>query len=324
MQGARCRAVERLGGTRADVWLGVVAGLNGFRRPVVLKRAPVSDPDGVRDLFREASIAMRLTHPNVVAALDLFEAPRELVLALEHVLGVDARELARPAPWPVAARIVCDAARGLDYVHELRDGHGRALRIVHGDVSIANLVISELGYTKVTDFGIARTATDTARQDVVHGTRGFLSPEQARGEAIDARSDVFALGQVFVHLAMSRGAFDSTFVGAAARAASLEAPPAVTELLKRMLAVEPARRPRMRDVVDLLDPVAAQSGGDQRAVAQFVRSGSLERLEARRRALANAIEPPAGALFPLAHEGPEEVSLTGLDEVGEPTEVDRG
>ena len=73
---------------------------------------------------------------------------------------MDARELPRPVPWPVASRIACDAARGLSHVHELRDPRGRPLGIVHADVSISNLLIGEIGHTRVTDFGIARTARD--------------------------------------------------------------------------------------------------------------------------------------------------------------------
>lgn len=325
MQGSTYRPVERLGGTRADVWLAVVEGLNGFRRPVVLKRAPLSDAEGLRDLFREAAIAARVSHPNVVGALDLFEAPRELVLVLEHVLGVDARELARPVPWPVAARIADDAARGLAHVHGLRDARGQSLKIVHGDVSASNLMISEHGHTLVTDFGIARSVDDDARGELVQGTRGFLSPEQARGQSIDERSDVFSLAQVLVHLLSPPGGFEHTYVGAAARAARVEAPPAVKQLLKRMLAVEAARRPRMSEVADLLGPVASQYGGDDRAVARFVRSGSLERLEERRARVAKAIESAGiDELLPLGPDDAEEHSLTRIDELGDPTEVDLG
>ncbi len=322
VQGSPYRLVERLGGTRADVWLAVVEGLEGFRRPVVLKRVPHSDPQGIQDLRREAQITARLHHPNLIAALDLFEAPREVVLALEHVLGVDARELARPVPWSTAARIVGDAAQGMAHVHDLRDGRGRPLGVAHGDLTIANLMISGSGHTKVIDFGIARRAGDAHDRQVVHGTRGFLSPEQAAGQPIDWRSDVFSLGRVFAHLMTPRGGFQQTYVGAASSTSGLDAPETVKALLRRMLAVEPGRRPRMQEVADLLEPVASQYGADARAVASFVRSGSLERLEARRQRLAAHVElPDLDELLPLGEPSDEQLH-TRLDELGEPTEID--
>lgn len=323
MNGSAYRPVERLGGTRADVWLGVVDGLDGFRRPVVLKRAPVTDPMGVSDLFREARVASRLSHPHVVGALDLFEAPRELVLVLEHVHGVDARELPLPLPWPVAGRVLAEAALGLSHVHELRDFGGRPLGFVHGDVSPSNLMIAEHGATRVCDFGIARTGADVTskRSEVVHGTRGFLSPEQARGQSIDWRSDVFSLAMVGVHLLTPPGGFQQTYVGAASRAAQVDAAPPVRTLLKRMLAVEAARRPKMSEVADLLDAAAGQAGGDVRAVASFLRSSCPRTLTARRERLAQHVEVDRLAgLLPLA-EGGDEPSLTRLDDF-EPTEVD--
>jgi len=160
----------------------------------------------------------------------------------------------------------------------------------------------------------------------VHGTHGYLSPEQARGEAIDWRSDVFSLAMVLVQMMSPKGGFDQTFVGAASRAAQLEAPQTVKALLRRMLSVEAARRPRMSEVADLLDPVASQYGGDARAVARFLRSGSFEQLEARRRRVAEHVETTdVDQLLPLGGEAGEEMSVTRLDDLSaEPTEVDVG
>jgi len=169
-------------------------------------------------LVHEAKLAARLSHTNVVQVFDLGRADNRLFIAMEYVEGFDLNDLLRrcaraavPLPFELAVHVVREALKGLDYAHRRMDDEGKPLGIVHRDVSPSNLLLSFDGEVKVCDFGIAR-ANDTLSNgsapveldEALKGKAGYMSPEHARGEAVDARSDVYAAGIVLWELAAGR------------------------------------------------------------------------------------------------------------------------
>jgi len=193
--------------------------LGATRRCVVKQILPKLANDGAFSemLVHEAKLAAHLSHVNVVQVFDLGRADDRLYIAMEYVEGFDLNDLLRrcsrakvPLPFELATYVMREALRGLDYAHRRVDDAGKPLGIVHRDVSPSNLLISFDGEVKVCDFGIARanTAIATAARpeldEAIKGKAGYMSPEHARGEAIDARADVFAAGIVLWELASGR------------------------------------------------------------------------------------------------------------------------
>jgi serine/threonine protein kinase len=176
-----------------------------------------SDPKFSDMLVHEAKLAAHLSHANVVQVLDLGREDGRLFIAMEYVEGFDLNDLFRrcsaatvPLPFALAVHVIREALKGLDYAHRRTDEKGHPLGLVHRDVSPSNLLVSFEGEVKVCDFGIARANDAIAGEvpqeldDVVKGKAGYMSPEQARGELIDARADVFAAGIVLWELAAGR------------------------------------------------------------------------------------------------------------------------
>jgi predicted ATPase/serine/threonine protein kinase len=195
-------------GGMAEVFLARMHGIEGFEKLVVLKRIlphQADNPEFVRMFLDEARVAADLSHPNVVSVFDAGLADGQYFLSMEYLRGRDvaavfheARARGAPVPLPVALHCLIDAARGLHAAHTKRDLEGRALHIVHRDVSPQNLFVTWDGVTKVLDFGIAHAASRGAKTEsgVVKGKIAYLSPEQLEGVPLDARSDQFALGIV--------------------------------------------------------------------------------------------------------------------------------
>ncbi len=195
-------------GGMGQIFLARAAGERGFEKLLVIKRILphlAEDEEFITMFFDEARIAARLNHPNIVQIFDLGEVDGSYYLAMEYVAGEDLRRLSRHArsegqPLPLGAlcRIVADAAAGLDYAHKAKDAHG-PLNLVHRDVSPQNVLVGFDGAVKLIDFGVAKAAgrAQHTATGILKGKYAYMSPEQAEGEEIDHRSDVFALGIVF-------------------------------------------------------------------------------------------------------------------------------
>jgi serine/threonine protein kinase len=215
--------------------------IGATRRCVVKQILPefASDPKFSEMLVHEAKLAARLSHANVVQVLDLGREDGRLFIAMDYVEGFDVNDLLRrcsqakvPLPFSFAVHILREALKGLDYAHRRPDDRGRPLGLVHRDVSPSNLLVSFEGEVKVCDFGIARAndAIEDAPQaldEVIKGKAGYMSPEHARGEPIDARADVFAAGIVLWEMAAGRRLYraaDGTLLEQARRAHIPELP----------------------------------------------------------------------------------------------------
>src|SRR6476619_4909347 len=194
-------------GGSAEIFLATQLGREGFQKPVILKRIHstiYADPQFRNMFIDEAHISMSLAHSNIAQVLDLGVAQGRYFLVLELVDGWDlgrvmqrAAAAGRPFPRELGLYITADVCRALAYAHGKTDGQ-KPLGIVHRDVSPHNVLLSEQGEIKLTDFGIAKAMNkrEQTGTGVVKGKVAFMSPEQAMGKPIDQRSDLFSLGTV--------------------------------------------------------------------------------------------------------------------------------
>ncbi len=206
-------------GGMAEIFLARQSGEEGFSRLVIVKRilpAYSNDPHFRDMLLDEGHIAMTLNHSNVVPVLDLGRAEGSYFLVMELVDGWDLQQVydrgARVSfhlPLGLALYIVAEALRGLHYAHSRRDSEGKLLGIIHRDMSPQNVLISEQGEVKVTDFGIAKALgrRDRTQTGMIKGKLDFMSPEQASSAPMDAASDIFAAGTVLYLLTTGRRPF---------------------------------------------------------------------------------------------------------------------
>lgn len=205
-------------GGMAQIYLARAETELGATRLAVVKQilpAFADDPRFAEMLVHEAKLAARLGHTHIVQVFDLGRAGErdDLFIAMEYVEGFDLNALLRQCtekkvglPAPHALGIIVDVLEGLDYAHRRTDDDGAPLGIVHRDVSPSNVLISFDGEVKLCDFGIAH-ANKLVKEDAseaLKGKAGYMSPEHARGEAVDARSDVFAAGILLWELLAGR------------------------------------------------------------------------------------------------------------------------
>jgi serine/threonine-protein kinase len=199
-------------GGMGQVYLARQKGPVGFQKLLVVKRLlpHLSEDDEFIQMFLdEARIAALLNHPNIAQIYDLGEVDGIYYIAMEYVHGeaiaeVNKRAMQRRGSMPVAlkCRVISDAAAGLDAAHHARSPSGRKLALIHRDVSPQNVLVGFNGNVKIIDFGVAKAAGKLSQTTAgqIKGKHAYMSPEQAKGEPLDHRSDVFGLGTVFYEL----------------------------------------------------------------------------------------------------------------------------
>ena len=201
------RLIAELGqGGMATVYLAVALGQSGFRKLAVVKllRPEIAvDDEFVQMFLDEAKLCARLSHPNIVHTYDVGVDEVGHLMAMEYLDGVSLHaavaKLSRkggPFNFPMQCRVLLDVVEGLRYAHELKDYDGRSLEIVHRDVTPHNIFVTYDGQVKLLDFGIAKAATSSVRTatGVIKGKLTYMAPEQARGEPVDPRADLYAVG----------------------------------------------------------------------------------------------------------------------------------
>jgi serine/threonine-protein kinase len=216
----RYRVIDRLeAGGMAEVFRGEAASVQGFRKQVAIKRVLphlAQNQNFIAMFLDEARLGARLNHANVVTVFDIGAADNTYFIVMEFVDGANLKTLmeqlrkqGRRFPLKEAIFICIEACRGLSYAHEITDDDGRALGIVHRDVSPPNILISKRGEVKLTDFGLAKATTQLEKTDpgVVKGKFSYLAPEAAFGQPVDARADIFALGIVLWEILAGRRLF---------------------------------------------------------------------------------------------------------------------
>jgi eukaryotic-like serine/threonine-protein kinase len=297
--------LRKLGaGGMAEVFLAKqhsnVDGTGAFEKLVVIKRiiphlatGPGSG-DFLAMFFDEARLASDLRHPNIVNVIDIGKSGDAPFIVMEFLHGQDVRKVQRKnAAWgelvPLghACQIAIDAAAGLHYAHKKVDLSGTPLSIVHRDVSPQNIIVTYEGATKIVDFGIAKAASQSTHTQtgVLKGKYTYMSPEQAAGEVVDAKTDQFALGIVLWELLTMRRLFkresevltlDAIMSGNVPRPSRFreEIPAAVDDVVMKALATK--KEHRFRDCEQLASALEdaltkSQIAYSQGKLAQYMR-----------------------------------------------------
>jgi len=286
--------LDRLGiGGMAELFVARDPSQAFAAKNVVIKRSLPHLRQNARfvEMFlREAHIATRLKHPNIIDVFELGEDGSDHFIAMEHVEGLTLHSLARRAwhreesiPMEAVLRVVADAAAGLAYAHGMRSDEGEVMGLVHRDISPDNLMVNLEGVTKVLDFGIAKASDmqSLTQTGEVKGKIPFMSPEQVRGEPLDHRTDLYALGVCLYWLLTGRrpSVGVSDFLTMRAVLEETPAPPSqlnpevpavLDAVVLRLLEKDPAKRFQSGDrFVDALVEVLPMG---RRQTVDFVRA----------------------------------------------------
>lgn len=303
-------------GGMATVFLARSRGVGGFERDVALKLLHAhlrADEESKMHLLEEAKLAARIRHPNVVPVLEVDEDPYGLYLVMEYVEGETlsgllqaARKAKETLPQRLVARILIDALAGLHAAHELRDESGKPLGLVHRDFSPQNILIGIDGTSRLADFGVAKAAGRAVRTKtgLTKGKVAYMSPEQARGQDVDRRCDVWAAGVVAWELVSGQRLYDKKDEVATILSVVTEEPPLlgtvvpnVNERLEESIAsaltmeVED-RCPDAAELRRLLESAWNETCGiaDAQEVGEFVVRVLSQKLEKRRARIAEVRE----------------------------------
>ncbi len=302
-------------GATAQVWAARTTGSQ--LEKIVAVKALLTDLEGDEDVesmfLDEARLCARIRHPNVAAVLDLGEEEDALYIVIEWVEGEPLQVLLREAkgrlPLPLALRIVQLAASGLHAAHELCDEAGKPVGLVHRDVSPQNILIGYDGSVKVIDFGVAKAASNMQRTSVgqIKGKVPYMAPEQAVGDPVDRRSDVFALGVILYQLVTGKHPFrgDSEYATlaklrdprpvASPREHVPDLPPALeTAMLTALAKVREDRFPTMLELGRALEKAVPAPRDIDRALGTFVWTLLEERATKREAAIREALRERTG------------------------------
>jgi TonB family protein len=205
--------LERIAlGGMAEVWKARMKGVEGFQKTVAIKKILphlTDSTDFVTMFIDEAKLAAQLNHTNIIHIYDLGKIGEDYYIAMEYVDGRDlrsiintSREKHQPLPLGLALLVASRLASALDYAHRKKDFEGRELGLVHRDVSPQNVLISFEGDIKLCDFGIVKAVSKASKTQMgaLKGKLQYMSPEQAWGRPVDARSDIFSLGTLLFEM----------------------------------------------------------------------------------------------------------------------------
>ena len=207
-------------GGMAELYRAKLTGEQGFEKLIAIKKIlpHLSFEDNLINAFiDEAKLAALLNHENIVQIYDFGSLEDEYFIAMEFLFGKDLRKItkkARKKNKPLGLEnivyITSRICAGLDYSHNLKGIQGQPLNIIHRDINPQNIFITYEGQVKIIDFGIAKAASHNSatRENLIKGKLAYMSPEQANGEAIDHRSDIFSTGIVLYELLADRRMFE--------------------------------------------------------------------------------------------------------------------
>ncbi|HEY7372787.1 MAG TPA: serine/threonine-protein kinase [Polyangia bacterium] len=289
----RYRLLDRLGeGGMAELFVAEASGVEGFSRTFVLKRLRAElakEKDAVAQFVDEARLQASLVHSNIVPVFDFGMAGSQYFMTQEYILGRDLARLmerhqmrgGRGMPADIAYFIAHEVLQALAYAHDTHDKNGNPLGIVHRDVSAGNVMVSFQGEVKLSDFGIVKSNRRVSKTQVgmVKGNANFMSPEQARGHNVDARSDLFSLGLVLLYcltgelLYWGDNDLDTLYRAATGptgedMTAIMALPPPAASILTRALALEPGDR--FQSAAEFSDALAPHVGSGKHAIARMM------------------------------------------------------
>jgi eukaryotic-like serine/threonine-protein kinase len=297
-------------GGMATVHFGRLDGAGGFSRVVAIKRLLphlVQNHEFTEMLLKEARLAARVRHPNVAATLDVVATKGDVLLVLDYVHGEalstlcrsQAKEKKEQLPLPIAVGIMLDMLQGLAAIHDATDEKGRSLSLVHRDVSPPNVLVGADGVARVLDFGIA-TALEHIEETAPErrkGKRGYMSPEQLRGERLTQASDIFSAGIVMWELLAMRRLFPADQEKEPGEAVlrggyplvsqyRTDIPLALDDIVMRALSTDPTKR--FRSMHELAEAVEAASPAraNARRIGEWVLELARDALADRTRKVA--------------------------------------
>ncbi len=206
-------------GGMAEIFKAKTVGVSGFEKILAIKRIHpqfAQNQEFITMLIDEAKISVFLNHSNIVQVFDLGKIGEHYFIAMEFVNGIDfhkylkkCKQTKQYLPIDIGLYIASEVAKGLDYAHRKRDPEGKPLNIIHRDVSPQNILISDIGEIKITDFGIAKAniKSKETTKGLLKGKINYMSPEQASGLEIDNRSDIYALGIIMYEMLTNQRPF---------------------------------------------------------------------------------------------------------------------
>ncbi len=324
---------EIAAGGMASVFLARAAGVAGFQRFFAIKRLHphLADEQEFIDMFLdEARLAAGIHHPNVVPILEVGTTDAGYYLVMDYIEGdtlsgvINRSFGAGGLPRPISLRIVLDALHGLHAAHELTDGDGQTIDLVHRDCSPQNILVGIDGSSRLTDFGVARASSrlSTTRSATVKGKLAYLSPEQATGRGLDRRSDLFGMGVILWEVLAGRRLFRADTDGATLSRILVEPIPALVDQARdipaslsvavmRSLARDPDDRyETAADMADAIEQAIRDLGDPElfiaspREVAAYMRELFGADVTARRETVRNWIArcgDPDAASGPRSH-----------------------
>jgi hypothetical protein len=282
-------------GGMAELFVARQEAAGGFEKDLVLKMLQekyAQNPRVLAMFLDEARLAAKLNHQNIVHVYDVNEADGVRYIAMEYIHGETVTDIVRRAiaaggflPLEHAVQIVADTAAGLAYAHERRDAEGRAARIIHRDVSPSNILVTYEGVTKIVDFGIARVQDQVREESGMRpGKVSYMSPEQARSEPVDQRSDIFSLGILLYEITVGRRLFRGPPAEVLKKICESQVPPptyvrrqyppALELIVMKALEKRPAHRHQsaaelQHELQEFLDGAGLKSGS--RRLAQYMK-----------------------------------------------------
>lgn len=320
-------------GGMGEIFLARLEGAQGFEKLCVIKKILphlAQDKDFVDRFVDEARILVKLSHGNIAQVLDMGLHEGAPYIALEFIDGKDlrrvvarAQERALQLPLSFILYVTTRLLDALAYAHRKRGDDGKELNLVHRDVSPQNILISYEGEVKVIDFGLAKSALSSTRThpSIVLGKFLYMSPEQARHQTVDRRSDLYAVGLCLYELIAGKGPFDGVSPGELMATvanpkilplsqAEPLCPPALSEVVMKALAADPTQRfqtaeelrGRLLTILLEIDP----SAGPETAT-RFMTEAFATEYQGERKLLADLSEQ-ARALAEAPHV-PEEETL---------------
>ena len=327
-------------GGMATVHLGRLDGAGGFSRVVAIKRLLphlVQNAEFTDMLLKEARLAARVRHPNVVPTLDVVASRGEVLLVMEYVHGEALGSLCRAQakrkeqiPIEIALSVIVGTLRGLHAVHESTDERGRSLGLVHRDVSPPNILVGVDGMARVLDFGIVK-ALEQIEETIpnrLKGKTGYMAPEQIRGERVTRTTDMFAAGIVLWELLTLRRFVASSSTDKERLDVILAGnytPPSVhrpelpagldTAVMRALSYKVEDRYATAAEFADALEAASGVASGG--AVAEWVRGLSEETLAARAHLLSQVENWTDGAPDIELSSSPFAVERDALTQTGE-------
>lgn len=240
-------------GGMAEIYKGLSYDVHGLKKTVCIKKILShlsASKEFINSLIDEAKLAVKLVHGNIAQTFDLGKVGDDYFMVMEYVEGKSLSQINKKRvskgeliPIPFLVYFISEVANGLNYMHRRTDENGNPLHIIHRDISPQNIMVSYSGTVKIIDFGIAKVSFQAGTTDsgILKGKFAYMSPEQAHGDAIDQRSDIFSLGIILHEMLTGKRLFkadDSRQTIRNVRRAKVEAPslirPDIPEELDRI------------------------------------------------------------------------------------------